>query len=58
MISKYVQSNLFTTHVGFAESKETADDRANIDGTIIGAPIVGQQLALYIYINRTSGCRL
>ena len=28
--------------VGFAELKETADDRANIGGTIIGAPIVGQ----------------
>ena len=30
-----------TTQVGFAELKETADDRANIGGTIIGAPIVG-----------------
>ena len=30
------------TQVGFAELKETADDRANIGGTIIGAPIVGQ----------------
>ena len=28
--------------------KETADDRANIGGTIIGAPIVGQELAQYI----------
>ena len=28
--------------VGFAELKETADDRANIGGTIIGAPIIGQ----------------
>ena len=34
--------------VGFAELKETADDRANIGGTIIGAPIVGQQLVQYI----------
>ena len=30
------------TQVGFAELKKTADNRANIDGTIIGAPIVGQ----------------
>ena len=36
------------TQVGFAELKETTDDRANIGGTIIGAPIVGQQLAQYI----------
>ena len=36
------------TQVEFAELKETADDRANIGGTIIGAPIVGQQLAEYI----------
>ena len=36
------------SQVGFAELKETADDRANIGGTIIGAPIVGQQLAQYI----------
>ena len=28
--------------VGFVELKETADDWANIGGTIIGAPIVGQ----------------
>ena len=28
--------------------KETADDRASISGTIIGAPIVRQQLAQYI----------
>ena len=36
------------TQVGFAELKETADDRANIGGTIIGALIVGEQLAQYI----------
>ena len=36
------------TQVGFAELKETADDRANIGGTIIGAPIIGQQLAQHI----------
>ena len=34
--------------VGFAELKETADDRANIGGTIIGVPIVDRQLAQYI----------
>ena len=28
--------------VGFAEFNNTADNRANIGGTIIGAPIVGQ----------------
>ena len=31
-----------STQVGFAELKKTADNRANIGGTIIGAPIVGQ----------------
>ena len=36
------------SQVGCAELKETADDRAHISGTIIGAPIVGQQLAQYI----------
>ena len=35
------------SQVEFAESKETADDRANIDGTVIGAPIVGQYSAQY-----------
>ena len=30
------------TQVGFAESKKTADNRANIGGTIIGATIIGQ----------------
>ena len=30
------------SQVGFAESNNTADNRANIGGTIIGAPIVGQ----------------
>ena len=44
--------------VGFAELKETANDRDTIGGTIIGAPIVGQQLTQYTYINRSSGCRL
>ena len=37
--------NLLTdnlTQVGFAEFNNTADNRANIGGTIIGAPIVGQ----------------
>ena len=31
-----------TSQVGFAEFNNTADNRANIGGTIIGAPIVGQ----------------
>ena len=30
------------SQVGFAEFDNTADNRANIGGTIIGAPIVGQ----------------
>ena len=30
------------TQVGFAEFNNTADNRADIGGTIIGAPIVGQ----------------
>ena len=33
---------LCATDVGFAEFNNTADNRANIGGTIIGAPIVGQ----------------
>ena len=33
---------LITSQVGFAEFNKTADNRANIGGTIIGAPIVGQ----------------
>ena len=33
---------LIIAQVGFAELEETADDRANIGGTIIGAPIIGQ----------------
>ena len=32
---------LIIAQVGFAELEETADDRANIGGTIIGAPIIG-----------------
>ena len=31
-----------SSQVGFAEFNNTADNRANIGGTIIGAPIVGQ----------------
>ena len=47
-----------TTQVGFAELKETADDRANIEGTIIGAPIVGQQLAQFILTDhQDADCR-
>ena len=46
------------THVGFAELKETADDRANIGGTIIGGPILGQQLAQYILTDhQDADCR-
>ena len=37
----YVCVRVCVSQVGFAELKETADDRANIGGTIIGAPIVG-----------------
>ena len=37
-----------SSQLGFAELKKKADDQANIGGTIIGAPIVGQQLAQYI----------
>ena len=33
---------IYPTQVGFAEFNNTADNRANIGGTIIGAPIVGQ----------------
>ena len=40
--SSYQPTVYPTTQVGFAELKETTDDRANIGGTIIGAPIVGQ----------------
>ena len=32
----------FYSQVGFAEFNNTADNRANIGGTIIGAPLVGQ----------------
>ena len=35
-------SRLSAAQVGFAEFNNTADNRANIGGTIIGAPIVGQ----------------
>ena len=36
---------LIRSQVGFAEFNNTADNRANIGDTIIGAPIVGQWLA-------------
>ena len=46
------------TQVGFADLKETADDRATIGGTIIGAPIVGQQMAQYILTDhQDADCR-
>ena len=49
---------LLVAPVGFAELKETADDRANIGGTFIGAPIVGQQLAQYILTDhQDADCR-
>ena len=38
----WIQDDVYTSQVGFAELKETTNDRANIGGTIIGAPIVGQ----------------
>ena len=41
-------STKLSTQVRFAELKKTDDDRANIGRTIIGARIVGQQLARYI----------
>ena len=40
--------NIVSQVFGFAQLKEMADDRVNIGGTIIGAPIVDQQLAQYI----------
>ena len=44
--------------VGFAELKETADNRVNIGGSIIGAPIIGQQLAEYILTDhQDADCR-
>ena len=47
-----------TSQVGFAELKKTANDRANISGTIIGAPIVGQQLDQYILTDQQDAdCR-
>ena len=50
LISNYFSQDAFflfiffdlLTQVGFAEFNNTADNRANIGGTIIGAPIVGQ----------------
>ena len=42
LISSSAQRAELVSQVGFAEWKETADDRANIGGTIIGAPVVDQ----------------
>ena len=39
---KKVRGKKVPAQVGFAELKKTADNRANIGGSIIGAPIVGQ----------------
>ena len=49
----------YISQVGFAELQETADGRANIGGTIIiGAPIIGQQLAQYILTDhQDADCR-
>ena len=38
----FMRSTFVPSQVGFAEFNNTADNRANIGGTIIGAPIVGQ----------------
>ena len=47
------------TQVGFAELKETTDGRADVSGTIIGAPIVGKQLAQYSILtdHQDADCR-
>ena len=37
-----IDGQFTSSQVGFAEFNNTADNRANIGGTIIGAPIVGQ----------------
>ena len=37
-----IQARARAPQVEFAELKETVNDRANIGGTITGAPIVGQ----------------
>ena len=39
---KYGTSKRLKTQVGLAELKETADDRTNIGGIIIGRPIIGR----------------
>ena len=46
--SNFLNRRLVRSQAGFAELKETADDRTNIGGSIIGAPGAGQQLAQYI----------
>ena len=38
----HLKAKSVSPQVGFAEFNNTADNRANIGGTIIGAPIVGQ----------------
>ena len=56
--STWAATKCSISQVGFAELKETADDRAIIGGTIIGAPIVGQQLAQYILTDhQDADCR-
>ena len=49
IFQKNSKRHKISTQVKFAELKETADNRANYyRATIIGAPIVGQELAQYI----------
>ena len=56
--SSHQENAQSSSQVGIAELKETADNRANIGGTIIGAPIVGQQLAQYILTDyQDADCR-
>ena len=42
LVPMVVSLVVLSTQVGFAEFNNTADNRANIGGIIIGAPIVGQ----------------
>ena len=42
---KRIELYCFTSQVGFAELKKTADNRANIGGTIIGGTIIGAPIA-------------
>ena len=58
MVEYFFSSNNSRAQVGFAELKETADNRANNGGTIIGAPIAGQQLVQYTLTDhQDANCR-